>query len=150
MVETYVRLLLVAPQNLFRQHHNGMMHRFQSGMAKPGVSLLLLELLNFRLVPLYRFHNKQKNLIIDITKILITAKVKRGEHRLFRLAENLGMNLILNLREVMLIKKELKVSVQLEQPSIGSGLMELTTLFVFCGTLPCSYPAKQTCESCLT
>jgi hypothetical protein len=47
----------------------------------------------------------------------------------------------------MLIKKELKVSVQLEQPSIGSGLMELTTLFVFCGTLPCSYPAKQTCES---
>ncbi|KAG0577554.1 hypothetical protein KC19_5G164800 [Ceratodon purpureus] len=108
MVETYVRLLLAAPQNLFRHHLNGMMHRFQSGMAKPGVSLLLLELFNYRLLPLYRFHNKLKQLIFDIAKIIITVKVKRGEHRLFRLAENLGINLILNLKEVLLVKKELK------------------------------------------
>lgn len=56
-----------------------------------------------------RFHNKLKQLIFDIAKILITVKVKRAEHRLFRLAENLGINLILNLKEVMLVKKELKV-----------------------------------------
>jgi hypothetical protein len=31
------------------------MHRFQTGMAKPGVSLLLLELFNYRLLPLYRY-----------------------------------------------------------------------------------------------
>lgn len=57
-----------------------------------------------------RFHNKLKQLIFDIAKIIITVKVKRGEHRLFRLAENLGINLILNLKEVLLVKKELKVS----------------------------------------
>lgn len=108
MVETYVRLLLAAPQNLFRHHLNGMAHRFQSGMTKPAVSLLLLELFNYRLLPLYRFHNKLKQLIFDIAKIIITVKVKRGEHRLFRLAENLGINLILNMKDVLLVKKELK------------------------------------------
>jgi len=56
-----------------------------------------------------RFHNRLKQLIFDIAKIIITVKVKRGEHRLFRLAENLGINLILNLKEVLLVKKELKV-----------------------------------------
>ncbi|OVA05734.1 Mediator complex [Macleaya cordata] len=35
-------------------------------------------------------------------------KGKRGEHRLFRLAENLCMNLILSLRDVFLVKKDLK------------------------------------------
>lgn len=190
----------------------GMMHRFQAGVAKPGVSLLLLEMLNYRLVSLYRyimfravtrcvplvnvvrragsfgvlefgslsllpfrvqstrlkchllqvtlihplqswgffkiiilqsqiwlskedeqsliigglnfcgrFHNKQKQLIFDVAKILITVKIKRGEHRLFRLAENLGINLILNLKEVMLVKKELKVSASC-QCSVGVRL----------------------------
>lgn len=31
------------------------MHRFEAGMTKPGVSLLLLELFNYRLLPLYRY-----------------------------------------------------------------------------------------------
>jgi len=31
------------------------MHKFQTGMAKPGVALLLLELFNYRLLPLYRY-----------------------------------------------------------------------------------------------
>ncbi|CAM6090169.1 unnamed protein product [Calypogeia fissa] len=108
MIETYVRLLLVAPQTLFRHHAHGIMQRFQQGLAKPGLSLLLLELMNYRLIPLYRYQGKTKQLIFDIAKILITVKVKRGEHRQFRLAENLAMNLILSLREVVLIKKELK------------------------------------------
>ncbi|BFI23757.1 mediator of RNA polymerase II transcription subunit 23 [Marchantia polymorpha subsp. ruderalis] len=108
MVETYVRLLLVVPQTLFRHHVNGMMQRYQQGLAKPGVSLLLLEILNYRLIPLYRYQNKIKQLLFDIAKILITVKTKRGEHRLFRLAENLGINLILSMRDVFLIKKELK------------------------------------------
>lgn len=56
-----------------------------------------------------RYQNKIKQLLFDIAKILITVKTKRGEHRLFRLAENLGINLILSMRDVFLIKKELKV-----------------------------------------
>lgn len=46
----------------------------------------------------------------DVTKIISMIKVKRGEHRLFRLAENLCMNLILSLRDFFLVKKELKVT----------------------------------------
>ncbi|KAL2653365.1 hypothetical protein R1flu_021493 [Riccia fluitans] len=108
MVETYVRLLLLAPQTLFRHHINGMMQRYQQGLTKPGVQLVLLEILNYRLLPLYRYQNKSRQLLFDIAKIIITVKAKRGEHRLFRLTENLAINLIFSLREVFLIKKELK------------------------------------------
>lgn len=45
----------------------------------------------------------------DVTKIISMIKGKRGEHRLFRLAENLCMNLILSIRDFFLVKKELKV-----------------------------------------
>ncbi|KAJ6791353.1 mediator of RNA polymerase II transcription subunit 23 [Iris pallida] len=44
----------------------------------------------------------------DVAKIISAMKGKRGEHRLFRLAENLCMNLILSLRDFFLVKKELK------------------------------------------
>ncbi|KAL3685167.1 hypothetical protein R1sor_003189 [Riccia sorocarpa] len=108
IVETYVRLLLLAPQTLFRHHINGMMQRYQQGLTKPGVQLLLLEILNYRLLPLYRYQNKSKQLLFDIAKIIITVKAKRGEHRLFRLTENLAINLIFSTREVILIKKDLK------------------------------------------
>ncbi|KAH6555288.1 hypothetical protein KP509_1Z267100, partial [Ceratopteris richardii] len=57
-----------------------------------------------------RYHGKVKQLLYDIAKIIITMKVKRGEHRLFRLAENLCLNLIFSLSEVVLIKKDLKGS----------------------------------------
>ncbi|XP_024525879.1 mediator of RNA polymerase II transcription subunit 23 [Selaginella moellendorffii] len=106
MLETYVRLLLVAPQTLFQHHLNGMMQKYQSGAAKAGISLILLELLNYRLMPLYRFHGKLKQLVFDMAKIIIPMKAKRGDHRLFRLAENLGINLVLSMKEVLLIKKE--------------------------------------------
>lgn len=42
----------------------------------------------------------------DVTKIISALKGKRGDHRLFRLAENLCMNLILSLRDFFLVKKE--------------------------------------------
>uniref|UniRef100_A0A453PHV5 Mediator complex subunit 23 n=1 Tax=Aegilops tauschii subsp. strangulata TaxID=200361 RepID=A0A453PHV5_AEGTS len=55
-----------------------------------------------------RYHGKSKALMYDVTKIISMIKGKRGEHRLFRLAENLCMNLILSLRDFFLVKKELK------------------------------------------
>jgi hypothetical protein len=58
---------------------------------------------------LSRYHGKSKALMYDVTKIISMIKGKRGEHRLFRLAENLCMNLILSLRDFFLVKKELKV-----------------------------------------
>ena len=57
----------------------------------------------------FRYHGKSKALMYDVTKIISMIKGKRGEHRLFRLAENLCMNLILSLRDFFLVKKELKV-----------------------------------------
>lgn len=108
MMETYARLLLIAPHTLFRYHLTGMMHKYQQSIGKSGTSISILELLNYRLLPLYRYHGKVKLLLYDIAKIIIAMKVKRGEHRLFRLAENLCLNLILSLPEVILVKKELK------------------------------------------
>ncbi|XP_020531801.1 mediator of RNA polymerase II transcription subunit 23 isoform X2 [Amborella trichopoda] len=108
VVETYARLLLTLPHSLFRLHFNVLTQRAQTITNKPGVYLLLLEILNYRLLPLYRYHNKTKTLMYDVTKIISMTKAKRGEHRLFRLAENLCMNLILSIRDVFLVKKELK------------------------------------------
>lgn len=45
----------------------------------------------------------------DVTKIVSALKSKRGDHRIFRLAENLCMNLILSLRDIFAVKKEGKV-----------------------------------------
>ena len=83
--------------------------------------LPLLDLLVFlNLVPLTfwswlllyflaRYHGKLRGLLLDLGRILITAKKEPGEHRLYRLAENTAINIISCLREVVLIKKELKV-----------------------------------------
>ncbi|CAL5400012.1 unnamed protein product [Camellia sinensis] len=68
------------------------MHLSQRNPAilnKPGPSLLVLEILNYRLLSLYRHQGKSKNLMYDIMKIISTLKGKRGDHRIFRLAENL-------------------------------------------------------------
>lgn len=46
----------------------------------------------------------------DVAKIIAMLKGRRAEHRVFRLAENLCMNLILSLRDVFLVKKDLKVN----------------------------------------
>ncbi|CAL5400022.1 unnamed protein product [Camellia sinensis] len=102
MVETYVRLLLLAPHSMFRSH----LSRNAAILNKPGPSLLVLEILNYRLLSLYGYQGKSKNLMYDITKIISTLKGKRGDHRIFRLAENLCMNLIFSLREFFVVKKE--------------------------------------------
>ncbi|KAK1315190.1 Mediator of RNA polymerase II transcription subunit 23 [Acorus calamus] len=108
LVETYVRLLLVAPHSLFRVHFSSLSQRSPSIFSKPGVSLLLMEILNYRLLPLYRYNGKSKALMNDVTKIISSIKGKRGEHRLFRLAENLCINLVMSIGEFFIVKKELK------------------------------------------
>lgn len=45
----------------------------------------------------------------DVTKIIANLKGKRGEHRTFRLAENLCINLLLSLKDFFVVKKEGKV-----------------------------------------
>ncbi|KAJ7942905.1 mediator of RNA polymerase II transcription subunit 23 [Quillaja saponaria] len=106
MVETYTRLLLLAPHSLFRSHFNHLVQRNPSLLSKPGVTLLVLEILNYRLLPLYRYQGKSKALMYDVTKIISALKGKRGDHRAFRLSENLCMNLILSLRDFFLVKRE--------------------------------------------
>ncbi|KAH9622720.1 hypothetical protein KSS87_007861 [Heliosperma pusillum] len=130
MVETYARLLLIAPHSLFRSHFSHLTQRNPGTLSKPVVTLLVLEILNYRLLPLYRFgttldacqqwfcrfagdwggevsyEGKNKSLMYDVTKIVAALKGKRGEHRVFRLAENLCINLILSLRDFFSVKKE--------------------------------------------
>ncbi|KAF5177911.1 Mediator of rna polymerase ii transcription subunit [Thalictrum thalictroides] len=108
MVETYVRLLLIHPHSLFRSHFTVLTQRSPSILSKSGVSLLLLEILNYRLIPLYRYHGKSKALMQDVTKLVSMLKGKRGDHRVFRLAENLSLNLIFSLRDIFMIKREVK------------------------------------------
>lgn len=106
MVETYTRLLLIAPHSLFRSHFSHLTQRNPSTLSKPVATLLVLEILNYRLLPLYRYEGKNKTLMYDVTKIVAALKGKRGDHRVFRLAENLCMNLILSLRDFFSVKKE--------------------------------------------
>ncbi|XP_071694154.1 mediator of RNA polymerase II transcription subunit 23 [Rutidosis leptorrhynchoides] len=106
MVETYTRLLLIQPHSLFRSHLSHLHQRNPSILNKPSATLLVLEILNYRLFSLYRYQGKSKTLMYDVTKILSTLKGKRGDHRVFRLAENLCMNLILSLREFFFVRKE--------------------------------------------
>ncbi|CAH2033702.1 unnamed protein product [Thlaspi arvense] len=106
MVETYTRLLLISPHSMFRSHFSQLAQRNASLLSKPGVTLLVLEILNYRLLPLYRYQGKSKTLMYDVTKIISALKGKRGDHRIFRLAENLCMNLILSLRDFFSVKRE--------------------------------------------
>lgn len=106
MVETYTRLLLIAPHSLFRSHFIHLGQKSPSLLSRPGVTLLVLEILNYRLLPLYRYQGKSKALMYDVTKIISALKGKRGDHRVFRLAENLCLNLIFSLRDFFLVKRE--------------------------------------------
>ncbi|TXG57184.1 hypothetical protein EZV62_018497 [Acer yangbiense] len=129
MVETYTRLLLLSPHSLFRSHFSHLAQRNPSLLSKPGVTLLVLEIINYRLLPLYRldpfgtfggitlpiinipgipllYQGKSKTLMYDVTKIISALKGKRGDHRVFRLAENLCINLILSLRDLFAVKRE--------------------------------------------
>lgn len=47
----------------------------------------------------------------DITKMISSLKGKRGDHRIFRLSENLCMNLLLSMREFFIVKREGKVTI---------------------------------------
>ncbi|KAJ0637895.1 putative mediator complex, subunit Med23 [Helianthus annuus] len=98
--------------NLFFFFTSTLQHLHQKNpeiLNKPGAIILVLEILNYRLFSLYRYQGKNKSLMYDVTKILSTLKGKRGEHRVFRLAENLCMNLIMSLREFFFVKKDGKV-----------------------------------------
>ncbi|GAU40725.1 hypothetical protein TSUD_14100 [Trifolium subterraneum] len=106
MVESYTRLLLIAPHSLFRSHFNHLVQKSPSLLSKPGATLLVLEILNYRLLPLYRYQGKSKTLMYDVTKIITALKAKRGDHRVFRLAENVCLNLIFSLRDFFLVKRE--------------------------------------------
>ncbi|GAB2279958.1 Mediator of RNA polymerase II transcription subunit 23 [Dionaea muscipula] len=106
MVETYTRILLVAPHSLFRSHFSHLTQKNPSTLSKPAATLLVLEILNYRLLPLYRYEGKSKSLMYDVSKIVATIKGKRGDHRVFRLAENLCLNLILSLRDFFSVKKD--------------------------------------------
>ncbi|KAL1327824.1 hypothetical protein HN51_037817 [Arachis hypogaea] len=106
IVETYTRLLLVSPHSLFRSHFNHLVQKNSSLLSKSGVTLLLLEILNYRLLPLYRYHGKNKVLMFDVTKIMSALRGKRGDHRIFRLAENLCLNLIFSLRDFFFVRRE--------------------------------------------
>ncbi|KAL0461460.1 UNVERIFIED_CONTAM: Mediator of RNA polymerase II transcription subunit [Sesamum latifolium] len=106
MVETYVRVLLIAPHALFRSLMALLTQRNQNPLSKPAASILVFEILNYRLLSLYRYQGKNKGLIHDVTKMLATLKGKRGDHRAFRLAENLCMNLILSMREFFYVKRD--------------------------------------------
>jgi len=64
---------------------------------------------NLHLIFKYRYEGKNKSLMYDVTKIVAALKGKRGDHRVFRLAENLCMNLIFSLRDFFSVKKEGKV-----------------------------------------
>ena len=75
----------------------------------PFIGTIVRFFLAYINMDLFRYHGKSKALMYDVTKIISMIKGKRGEHRLFRLAENLCMNLILSLRDFFLVKKELKV-----------------------------------------
>lgn len=59
-----------------------------------------------------RYQGKSKALMYDVTKIISALKGKRGDHRVFRLAENLCMNLIFSLRDFFFVKREGKVGEQ--------------------------------------
>ncbi|XP_051146018.1 mediator of RNA polymerase II transcription subunit 23 [Andrographis paniculata] len=106
MVETYARLLLIAPHAMFRSLLTQVTQRNQSPISKPASLILVFEILNYRLLSLYRYQGKSKGLIHDVTKILATLKGKRGDHRSFRLAENLCLNLILSMREFFYVKRD--------------------------------------------
>ncbi|XP_031391399.1 mediator of RNA polymerase II transcription subunit 23-like isoform X1 [Punica granatum] len=106
MVETYTRLLLIAPHSLFRSHISHLAQRNPALLSKPGVTLLSFEIINYRLLPLYRYQGKTKALMYDVTKIIAALKGKRGDHRVFRLAENLCMNVIFSLRDFFSVKRE--------------------------------------------
>ncbi|KAJ0435823.1 putative mediator complex, subunit Med23 [Helianthus annuus] len=106
MVETYTRLFLIQPHSLFHPLLSHLHQKNPEILNKPGAIILVLEILNYRLFSLYRYQGKNKSLMYDVTKILSTLKGKRGEHRVFRLAENLCMNLIMSLREFFFVKKD--------------------------------------------
>ena len=73
--------------------------------------MMILQVIVYKLSYLiYRYQGKSKALMYDVTKIISALKTKRGDHRVFRLAENLCMNLILSLRDFFFVKREGKVN----------------------------------------
>ncbi|KAD7116542.1 hypothetical protein E3N88_03810 [Mikania micrantha] len=128
MVETYTRLLLIKPHSLFRSLLSHLHSRNPETFNKPGATILVLEILNYRLFSLYRYQGKNKELMYDVTKILSTLKGKRGEHRVFRLAENLCMNLIMSLREFFFVREDGKGPTEFTEPLNRLAMMTLAII----------------------
>ncbi|KAH9746228.1 Mediator of RNA polymerase II transcription subunit 23 [Citrus sinensis] len=105
-----LKLALQMEDSIFGGQH--LAQRNPTLLAKVGVTPLVLEIVNYRLLPLYRYQGKTKTLMYDITKIISALKVKRGDHRVLRLAENLCMNLILSQRDFFSLKREGKGSTE--------------------------------------
>ncbi|XWS22865.1 hypothetical protein CRYUN_Cryun29cG0072800 [Craigia yunnanensis] len=133
MVETYARLLLIAPRSLFRSHFSHLAQRNASLLSKPGVTLLVLEIVNYRLLPLYRYQGKCKTLMYDVTKIISVLKGKWGDHRVFRLAENLCINLILSLRDFFSVKREGKGPTEFTETLNRITIITLAITIKTCG-----------------
>lgn len=68
----------------------------------------------------------------DVTKIVSALKGKRGDHRAFRLAENLCMNLILSLKDPFQVKKEGKVDIIIPKLQIFFSVAILNLKFDVC------------------
>ncbi|KAK4377319.1 hypothetical protein RND71_003615 [Anisodus tanguticus] len=106
LVETYCRMMLINPHSLFRSLLTHLTSRNPTTLTKPGNTILVFEILNYRFLSLYRYQGKSKTLMYDVTKMISSLKGKRGDHRIFRLAENLCMNLILSFRDFFFVKRE--------------------------------------------
>ena len=79
LIETYVRLLCMSPTpNRFKLQNN-------TRTAKECSLHILIEIINFRLMPLFRFNQATKWLIVDMHESLMNTK----HHQLFNAIENL-------------------------------------------------------------
>ena len=80
----------------------------------------------------FRYQGKTKALMYDVTKIIAALKAKRGDHRVFRLAENLCMNVIFSLRDFFPVKREGKVSKNGTKWGSFTSQFSIQSLFFLC------------------
>ncbi|XP_075110847.1 mediator of RNA polymerase II transcription subunit 23 isoform X1 [Nicotiana tabacum] len=72
VVETYCRLMLISPHSLFRSLLIHLTSRNPTTLTKPGNTILVFEILNYRFLSLYRYQGKSKTLMYDVTKMIST------------------------------------------------------------------------------
>nr|XP_009766682.1 PREDICTED: mediator of RNA polymerase II transcription subunit 23-like [Nicotiana sylvestris] len=72
VVETYCRLMLISPHSLFRSLLTHLTSRNPTTLTKPGNTILVFEILNYRFLSLNRYQGKSKTLMYDVTKMIST------------------------------------------------------------------------------